>query len=494
MNKIYAFLFGLALGFPVASFSSAQVPQPVKRFLSAPELNGASFALAAKDTGSGDLIYRYDEGKSLTPASVMKLVTTATALDLLGSDFRFETVLEYDGKIEQGVLRGNLYIRGGGDPSLGSAFFADDRNAYHPDDNAFMPQWIEALTKAGIHTVNGRVIADERVFDSVGVSGKWMVEDLGNYYAAGSYGLSVFDNRYSLLFRSGSPGEKLKIKQTVPTIEGLRFHNNLTAASIRSDSAYISGMPFANERYLHGVVPAGRENYILRGDIPDPALFLAEYTTEKLVQAGFEITGKPTCCRLLAEKGTVSSEKRTPVCVTLSPRLAEIAGVTNEVSHNLYADALLKTVGLRYQPQHRELISSAERGVKVVLDHWRKKGLDTSALKLYDGSGLAATDKVTAAFICDLLLYMSKESSAAEAFMQGIPRVGADGSVRNFLKGSQLQGRASLKSGGMGGVRAYAGYIRKDNRTYAVALIVNNYAGESRLVTKEIEKLLLSLF
>lgn len=494
MNKRNPFLLWLALSFSTVSFLQAQMPQPIKRFLSAPEMKGASFALLAKDTESGTVLYSYDGERCLTPASVMKLVTTATALEVLGADYRFETTLEYDGKIENGTLLGNLYIRGSGDPSLGSAFFARNRNTYHPDANSFMPQWIEALTKAGIHTINGRIIADERVFDTEGVSGKWLYEDLGSYFATGSYGLSVFDNQYKLVLRTGASGGKPEIANTIPTIDGLRFHNFLTTATVSTDSSYILGMPFVNERYLYGVVPAGKESYILKGDIPDPALFLAGYATDKLTSAGFEITGEPTCMRLLAEKGNFPSGKRTVVCVTSSPELAEIAAVTNEVSHNLYADALLKTLGTRYQPKNKEVISSAGRGVKATLDHWKEKGLDTSVLQLYDGSGLAVTDKLTAEFICDLLIYMSKESPAGEAFIQGIPRAGRDGSVRNFLKGSRLQGDTRLKSGSMGGVKAYAGYIRKDNRTYAVALMVNNYAGEGRPVTRAIENLLLSLF
>lgn len=494
MNKAYPFLLGLVFWFSTAFPSWAQIPQPVKRFLSAPEMKGASFALVAKEVDSGNVLYAFDEDRSLIPASVMKLVTTATALELLGKDFRFETTLEYDGKIENGVLHGNLYIRGGGDPTLGSAFFAEDRNAYHPDANTFMPQWIDALTKAGIHTVNGRVIADERIFDTEGISRKWLYEDMGSYYGTGCYGLSVFDNQYKLMLRTGVAGSKPSIKQTAPAMESLRFHNYLTATSVSSDSSYILGMPFARERYLYGVVPAGRDNYILKGDIPDPALFLAEYVTDKLFQAGFEISEDPTCFRLLAEEGVVPTGQRTTVCVTLSPTLSKIAAKTNEVSHNLYAEALLKTLGLQYQPQNKEVISSTDRGVKTILNYWQAKGLDTSVLQLYDGSGLAATDKLTAEFICDLLIHMSKKSSVGEAFIQGIPRAGIEGSVRNFLKGSRLQGNTRLKSGSMSGVKAYAGYIQKDNRTYAVALMVNSYAGEGRPVTKAIENLLLSLF
>lgn len=494
MNKIYIILFSLAFSLCSATPIRGQSPLPVKRFLTSPELEGASLSLLVKDVKSGEVVYSHDSNRSLTPASVMKLVTTATALELLGKDYRFETILEYDGEIRNGVLHGNLYIRGGGDPTLGSSFFAADRNTYHPDNNTFLPEWVDALTKAGIHTINGSVISDERIFDNEGVSRKWVYEDLGSYYGMGCYGISVFDNQYKLVLRTGAIGGKPTVKHTLPTVEGLRFHNYLTAANVNSDSSYIMGMPLVKERYLYGVVPAGRESFILRGDIPDPALFMAEYVTTGLFRAGFEITGSPTCFRLLEEKGVGSSGTRTRLYVTYSPTLAEIAGVTNEVSHNLYADALLKTLGLAYPAKANEVVSSYDRGVKVLLQYWKGKGLNTSALQLYDGSGLAVTDKLTTAFICDLLVYMKKESAVGDVYINGIPRAGMEGSVRNFLKGSRLQGVSRLKSGSMTGVKAYAGYVEKDGRTFAVALMVNTYPGEGRKVTKSVEQMLLSLF
>lgn len=494
MNKIYLILFFLTFSLCFSFQSHGQVPLPVKRFLALPELRGASFSLLAKDIENGEILYQYNSDKSLTPASVMKLVTTATALEILGEDFRFETTLEYDGEIRNGILHGNLYIRGGGDPTLGSSFFAEERSTYHPDNNTFLPQWIDALTKAGIHTINGSVISDERIFDQEGISRKWVYEDLGSYYGMGCYGISVFDNQYKLVLRTGMAGETPSIKHTLPAIEGLQFRNHLTAANIRTDSSYILGMPFIKERYLYGVVPAGKENFILRGDIPDPALFLAEYVTSGLLNAGFEITGSPSCFRLLAEKGNSPSGKRTRIHVTHSPTLAEIAGVTNRVSHNLYAEALLKTVGLTYQTGQNEVISSFDRGVKALLQYWKEKGLNTSSLQLYDGSGLAMTDKLNASFICDLLVYMKKQSTVETAYFNGIPRAGIDGSVRNFLKGSHLQGVSRLKSGSMTGIKAYAGYITKGDRTFAVALMVNSYPGEGRRVTKAVEQMLLSLF
>ena len=137
------------------------------------------------------------------------------------------------------------------------------------------------------------------------------------------------------------------------------------------------------------------------------------------------------------------------------------------------------------------MISSFGRGVQVVKEYWEKKGLDVFPLRMNDGSGLAPADKVSAGFMGELLVYMATESAVSDAF---IPQAGIEGSVRNFLKGSKLQGKARLKSGGITGVRSYAGYITKDGKTYAVAVFSNNYSCSMSRMTGALEKLLLQLF
>ncbi|MDH6306766.1 D-alanyl-D-alanine carboxypeptidase/D-alanyl-D-alanine-endopeptidase (penicillin-binding protein 4) [Parabacteroides sp. PF5-5] len=483
----------LALFICLVQFIPAQ-SQPVKRFLNLKTMKGASFALLAKDVNSGEILYSYDENRQLTPASVLKLVTASAALELLGEDYRFVTKLEYDGKISNGVLEGNLYIKGGGDPTLGSSHFAADRSRYTPDQNTFMPQWIEAISKAGIRKITGTVIADESIFDTEGISLKWMQEDIGSYYGAGSYGLSVFDNLYRLYLKTGTAGSKPEVIETIPPTPNIRFHNYMRSASVRTDSSFVIGFPYSNDRYLYGVVPAGRERFLLRGDIPDPPLFLAEYVHTALTSAGIQIEGTPSCYRLLAENKKWPTKARKELASTYSPTLREIVRIVNERSHNLYTDAIIKTLGLKYTPKQGEVLSSMNKGIQVVHEHWKQKGFDISSLWMYDGCGLSAVDKVTASFICDLLAYMHKTSKLSDAFVASLPKAGQEGSVANFLKGTSLQGRALLKSGGMSRVRAYAGYITKDDKQYAVALFVNNYSGEAQAITKNIEKLLLALF
>lgn len=418
---------------------------------------------------------------------MLKTVATATALEILGEDYRYPTTLEYDGILENGTLEGNLYIKGSGDPSLGSSHFA-------PGQNKFLSTWIAALQKAGIKHITGSVISDESIFDTEGVSIKWLREDMGNYYAPGSYGISIFDNMYKLSLQTGAAGTRPVLKGTEPDIPFIRFKNYLKAAPVSSDSAYIIGAPLDDVRYLYGVLPANREAYVLKGDIPDPALYLARYLTDQLQQKGIRVDGSPSCYRIEVEENRWKKGERKEIVTTYSPTLREIASICNHVSHNLYADALVKTVGLQYKPRRNEMISSFGRGVQVVKEYWEKKGLDVFPLRMNDGSGLAPADKVSAGFMGELLVYMATESAVSDAFIASLPQAGIEGSVRNFLKGSKLQGKAHLKSGGITGVRSYAGYITKDGKTYAVAVFSNNYSCPMSRMTRALEKLLLQLF
>lgn len=467
--------------------AGAQTPAPIKWLLQAPYMRGASFSLVVKDVQEGRTVYSYDTDRLQSPASVLKTVATATALEILGEDYRYPTTLEYDGILENGTLEGNLYIKGSGDPSLGSSHFA-------PGQNKFLSTWIAALQKAGIKHITGSVISDESIFDTEGVSIKWLREDMGNYYAPGSYGISIFDNMYKLSLQTGAAGTRPVLKGTEPDIPFIRFKNYLKAAPVSSDSAYIIGAPLDDVRYLYGVLPANREAYVLKGDIPDPALYLARYLTDQLQQKGIRVDGSPSCYRIEVEENRWKKGERKEIVTTYSPTLREIASVCNHVSHNLYADALVKTVGLQYKPRRNEMISSFGRGVQVVKEYWEKKGLDVFPLRMNDGSGLAPADKVSAGFMGELLVYMATESAVSDAFIASLPQAGIEGSVRNFLKGSKLQGKARLKSGGITGVRSYAGYITKDGKTYAVAVFSNNYSCPMSRMTRALEKLLLQLF
>jgi D-alanyl-D-alanine carboxypeptidase/D-alanyl-D-alanine-endopeptidase (penicillin-binding protein 4) len=467
--------------------AEAQMPAPLKRFLDRPALKGASVSFMAREVKSGQALYGFDAEREVTPASVLKTVTTASALAILGEDFRFETSVQYDGVIRDGVLNGNLYVYGTGDPTLNSSEVKTEKDSV-------LALWTAAVKAAGIRRVTGRVVADESIFDTEGVSMKWMREDLGSYYGQGSYGLNVFDNQYTLYLDTDTAGSLPALSRCEPAMPSLKFHNRLKALPVSTDSCYITGFPFSNERYLYGVVPAHRRRYAIKGDIPDPALFLAQYVNQYMNRHGIEIKGEASCHRLLSQSGQWTATGRKNLITTFSPALKEILRITHFASQNLYADVLLKTIGLQYRGGEREAVSSFEKGVRVIKSYWQEKGLDVASLWMYDGSGLSAGNKMTARFLCDLLSLMATRPDVSETFLHSLPQAGVEGTVRSMLRGSALQGRVRLKSGSMTRVRCYGGYIFKDGRQYAVAILINQFSGKSALMRSSVEELLLALF
>ena len=480
MKQVFTILFGLFFFI----FVDAQTPPAIERFLGASYMKGASFSFMVKDIQQDSVIHCYDANREVIPASVLKLVTTATALEIFGEQFRFETAIAYDGQIKDSTLHGNLYIIGSGDPTLGSSEMGTDKDQT-------IRAWITAIKKAGIRKITGSVIADESIFDFEGVSMKWMREDLGSYYGQGSYGLNVFDNRYTLFLQTEAPDSKPVILKSEPEIPSLLFHNYLTTTKTERDSSYIIGLPYINERYLYGVVPPYRKELQLKGDIPEPSLFLAQYVTKQLEKSAIPVANTPTNYRILFQTNGLTNRERKILTITYSPPMQELVRITNHVSHNLYADVLLKTIGLKYRSDAK--ISSFDKGVAALKQHWEGKGLNTSSVWMYDGCGLASSDRLTASFICDLLLYMYTQSPVSNSFFESIPRAGMEGTVANTLKGSRLQEITRLKSGSMSRVRSYAGYVTKENKAYAVALFVNNFSCTQAQIRMDIERLLVSL-
>ena len=467
--------------------ANAQESQALKQFISSQEMRHASISCIVKELGYHQASVSYQADLRLTPASVMKTLTTATALELLGESYRYPTEIQYDGKIEEGgILDGNIYIKGHGDPTLGSSQF-------EPESKEFMQEWINAIRHAGIKRINGRIIADESIFDTEGISMKWLYEDLGSYYGTGCYGVNAFDNIYSLFLNSKGTGTLPRIVKCEPNVN-ISFHNYLKAKNISKDSTYIVGMPYVSERYLYGEIPANQTNYKLKGDIPEPALFLAQYMEKELIKAGITIAKEASCYRRMQEERLWEIKERKTLITTYSPTLDQIIKKTNHVSHNLYADALLKTIGLRYKGNKQISASSFERGVLVLNDFWKGKGIDLSSFVMYDGSGLALADKITANALCSVLDYMATRSKHKETYLRSFPLAGKEGSVRNFLKDTPLAGQVRIKSGSMNRVRCYAGYVKQNEKQYSVIILVNNYEGKSTAINRLLNHLFLGLF
>jgi D-alanyl-D-alanine carboxypeptidase/D-alanyl-D-alanine-endopeptidase (penicillin-binding protein 4) len=470
MKRKFYYLFVFYFLFAGTEPLAAQLPQALWTFIQDKNLRHAGIGFKAVDLATGETLAAYNEQISLTPASNMKLVTTATVLTVLEKDFRFETPLFYDGNIQNGILEGNLYLQGSGDPTLGSEYFAGDKEA-------FLLRYLAGIREAGIRSVTGSVIVSDQLFGyDKGVSPQWLYEDLGNYYAPGIYGISVFDNMYRVYLQSYSPGTKTTFLSMNPEIKEISFTNEVVAGETNSDQSFISGFPFASERRLYGSIPANRLSFPLKGDIPDPGLFLAKYFTAYLQKNGIEVRGEGNSARL----GAPVPEMQNLLASVQSPTLDSIVRVVNVKSNNHYAEHLFRFLNT---------VKNAD-----IPSGWEEKGLDASALFMCDGSGLSPLNAVSAGFLTDLLVYMYRTEGASGAFFRSLPLAGQEGTVASFLKNTPLAGKARIKSGSITGVQSYSGYIDKNGKKYAFSLIINHFSGERPTLRKAVEELLNGLF
>ena len=441
---------------------NVMVKSAIKNFAESEIMKSGNISFYAVDLENGKTVESYRENNGLVPASVMKIVTSAAALEVMGVEKILKTKLVYDGTItNKGILHGDLYIIGEGDPTLGS-------DGIEENPTAFISQWVEDMKKLGIKSVTGNLIVMDGKFGYEGVSGKWMWEDLGTEYAPGTYGISIFDNLYSIQLKSKGTGTKPEIVSVTPEVKGVTFDNQAKVSD--KNDIYVRGIPFENKRTLIGEMPQN-SNITLRSDIPDPGLFLGQYFAEAMKNAGIVLKGKVTTERVSSKKAvapkTIAEKESIP--------LAEIVKILLERSDNHYAEHLFQLLKTDYNTD--------------VEKFWQSKGIDITALVMKDGSGLSRGDVLSAKVLVDVLVYMDNNTNSQFSLL--LPVAGEKGTVANFMKDSGLT--AKIKSGSMGGIQSYAGYLEKDGKRYAFALIVNHWNGSRSQLKKEMEKLFIEL-
>jgi serine-type D-Ala-D-Ala carboxypeptidase/endopeptidase (penicillin-binding protein 4) len=433
-----------------------------------------------KDT----ILAEYNSTISLTPASTMKVATTGAALSLLGKDFRFETRIQYDGTYDSvsGVIHGNLYITGGGDPTLESEYFKK------PDDTLTVVQrWAALLKTKGIKKITGAVIGDAGIFDYNMTPSEWVWGDIGNYYGAGACGLSYHDNKYTLYFKSGSNGSKTTITGVKPDIKDLQFVNMVTSAG-SDDNAYIYGAPYSYYRIIQGTIPAGKTNYEVDGAIPDPALFCVGELTSALNRAGINVAKKFTTVRELKESIAITKNDKHTLFTNFSPPLDSIIHFTNLRSINLYAESILK-----YLSYKKSDLGTESEGTKIVTDYWKGRGVDVSGFFMTDGCGLARANVITT-HTQTLILRLMANDKNYKVFYNSLPVAGKSGSLGGMCVGTFAENNLHAKSGYMNRARGYAGYVKnKKGETLCFSLLANNYDCTPTEMKKKLEKIMVAL-
>ncbi len=420
--------------------------------------------------------------QSVPSASTLKLVSTATVLSALGGDYTYPTYLEYDGLIVRDTLRGNLYLRGSGDPSLGS-----DRFKGTPDADEILARWTAAVRRAGIRYVQGQVLADPTFFDDKTLADTWVWGDLGNYYGAGVSGLNFRENLYRISFRAGrNVGDPTEVTKLEPEMPYLKITNLVTTGEAGTgDQVYIYTSPLGDEVRLTGTVPRGSMSFTVKGAVPNPSYALAHEFTQSLRTGAVGIAGAPE----VLPTSAVPTATRKILDVHQSALLRELCQQTNWWSINLYADAFLKTSGQKLGGK-----SAFDDAVTSEASYWRTRGADMRGFYVKDGSGLSPTGSLTAQNLTDVLNAATKDKSFPD-YYNSIAILGQTGTVRNIGKRTRAVGRVRAKSGSIEGTRAYAGYaVTRAGERLSFAIIAHKYTPDSsREVSRALREVLVLL-
>ncbi len=463
--------------------ASAAAPCKFQEKASGPGFKNSFWGLSVRDAATGNELVSCNSSKNLVPASILKLLVTGAALDMVGSETRFKTRVYTEGTITKGVLDGGVYLRGGGDPSFGSGLINGA-----PAAEAEFAKWLQALKSAGVSEINGRVTADDSLFDGPSLPGSWAWEDIGNYYAAQPTALAIYDNLYKLYFKPGAEqGDPAEALRTEPNIPGLSFTNlMLTGPAGSGDNGYIYNFPEQYAATLRGTVPKGPEEFAIKGAIPDPALFAAREFTDYLNAHGIKVSGMP-----LKLKTARDYSAAVLVSETEGAPLKDIVFTTNKRSFNLYAEVLLRHLALV-----NGRTGTADNGIGALKGYMTANGIDVSELKLADASGMSRLNLVNAEDFTVFLSKLSKKKffGAYLASLVSPADPDATGHIKKMGTKTKLEKYLKIKSGSLNGVRGYAGYLTtKKGTLLSFTSMINNYTGPAAGIDLLHEAVLLEL-
>lgn len=457
--------------------------QAVDRFVQDVSLKGATIGFSLVDLDTGHEVAGYQSDRVVVPASILKLWTTGSALHYLGPDFRFKTEILHNGQIENGVLKGDIILKGYGDPSLGSKYNKQE------DQGKLLQIIIAQIKQAGIQSVQGNIIGDGSFLTTPAESPQWTWMDLGNYYAGGAWGLNFADNEYELTFKQQSSLKSIPpITKIEPSFPGMTIINEVTSAGASSgDNAYIYGAPFQLQRTVRGTIPVGKGLFSIKGSMPDPPKFAAHQIKNALEGAGIIVSGEALSHREISSQAANPSDRKL-IYEHKSPPLSELITVINKRSNNTYAEALYRYIGQLKEPGG-DLIQS-----RVDIESWLGLlGADSSNQYVVDGSGLSRHNGITTGTMAQSLYNISK-ASYFDPFYASLPIPGEVGTLKNTFTNMPAMSSLKAKSGTLARVKSFAGYLNHSNgKRYAFVIICNQFGGKSAVISRKIETLLYDL-
>ena len=460
---------------PGSSAAVAALRSDVERLIAGARWRGAQWSVTVVSLDRGDTLVSVSPDLPLAPASNMKLFTTAAALYYLGPQYRYSTFLLTDGRVENGVLTGDLVIYGTGDPTL-SDRFGQKMAAW----NAFA----DSLAAIGVREVRGDVVADASYFEASSAAEGWEADYMNASYAATPSALSFNENIATLQIKPGAePGYKPEVK-LIPGGEGIALVNEAT--TVPRGRSWINVMRTAYDGPILVRGQIGKNTLGMFRSVPvsDPPRYAAAVMRETMEKRGIIVSGQvravqssresPVTGRLVFAPAFSNKAPMRVLAVHESPRLIEILEVVNKKSHNLLAEQSLRTVG-----RVALGVGSAEAGARAVQHLLDTEASGAPKVQMVDGSGLSDKNRVTTRSIIHLLAFMAK-SRMWNDYWGTLPEAGArDGLHRMYRTGAEHNLRA--KTGTIDHVSALSGYVRASNgERLAFSIISNNVPSTPR--------------
>lgn len=463
----------------------------VDQLKSSEELRNAAWGISAR-TLDGKVLAEYCPDLRLIPASNTKLLSTGLSLHELGADYRFHTSLAYSGSIENGVLKGDLYIIGGGDPTIG----ARDSVAAPLLDT--FTEWEKSVRKTGITRIEGQVVGDGRYFDGAPIHSSWEFEDLGTYYGAGISALSFYENVQDFQITAGvQKGDSVSIEAVFPETPWMEFRSTAVTSEAGSPNGiYYTCSELSPVGEIRGSVGAGSRSLRLNCSNQFGALTCAYYFYRYLEASGIYATEGPADIDARGLLRNFSDDKEPCHAATMqelqvigetaSAPLKDIARKTNYDSDNFYAETLLRALA-----KERTGSSCYDSCAVAESAALRKLGLDPKLVRIADGSGLSRVNFISPSFFTDYLAAIR-----SEVFIETLPKVGIGTLASRMRTAPQsARERVRMKSGSMTGVRGFSGYIlpsdpEKLGDTIVFSIIANNTLVEASRINFIMDKLI----
>lgn len=424
----------------------------------------ASVSLTVLDAKTGEKVFALNPNMGLAPASTLKTITAITAFNLLGNNFTYQTQFGYNGTVStDGTLTGDVIIKGCGDPTLGSWRYEKTT------ENHILTLLVDALKKAGIKKINGRIIGDGSAFGTQAIPDGWIWQDVGSYYGAGTSGLCWRENQFDIKLKTGPVDSPVYLLRQIPAMPYLTFKSELiNAPAGTGDNAYAYLPLNSNLMYVRGTYATDQTKKSIAVALPDAAFDAALRLTDTLNRLGFLVSTGAESAYTLTAKGLQTPQISVNLASIASPALSEIVYWMDRKSINLYAEQLLKTIALKAGGQ-----PTTTNGVTVIQNFWKARGINPGSLNIFDGSGLSPGDRVTTLTMATIL-QAAKSESWFTAFYESLP-------TYNNMK---------MKSGSINSVLNYAGYQTYNGRELCFAIMVNNYNGASKTIREKIFRVL----